>query len=159
MMKTIITTLAAIMLIAVLTNFGNLYNTLSYSKHSTRGVSELDIRGDGSSNEENKTSGLDRDYITQWSYGIEESLTFIIPNAKGGATSQMASDADARGCSSKSMSMINDLNNERRSVVRLEQSVELLIIHLLEGVFAVQFNHTLKSRVRILSLCEVNLGN
>ena len=87
--------LAAILLIAILTNFGNIYNTYVYSKYSTRGPSELSIKADGSSNEDINTKGLDPAYVTDWSYGIEETLTFIIPNAKGGATSAMANDPDA----------------------------------------------------------------
>ena len=86
--------LGAIMIFALLANFGNIYNTLVYSKYSTRGPSELNIKADGTSNNDIKTTGLDRDYVTQWSYGIEESLTFIIPNAKGGATALMGNDPD-----------------------------------------------------------------
>lgn len=87
--------LSAVMLFALFSNFGNLYNTLVYSKYSTRGQTELTIKADGSSNEDVVTSGLDREYVTSWSYGIEESLTFLIPDAKGGATSIMSSDDDA----------------------------------------------------------------
>lgn len=87
--------LSAVMLLAILSNFGNLYNTLVYSKYSTRGPTELSIKADGSSNEDIATSGLDREYVTAWSYGIEESLTFIIPDAKGGSTSSMSSDDEA----------------------------------------------------------------
>ena len=60
-------------------NFSSLYSTYEYGKYSTRSKSELDI------NTGNNTTGLDKDYITQWSYGIDETLTFLIPNFKGGA--------------------------------------------------------------------------
>lgn len=84
--------IAAVMLVAVFSNFGNLYNTLVYSKYSTRGQTELTVKADGSSNDDIVTSGLDREYVTAWSYGLEESLTFIIPDAKGGATSSIGND-------------------------------------------------------------------
>ena len=73
---------AADALIGILVNISNLYHTWEYSKESMRGKSEL-----VKANSANQTSsGLDRDYITQWSYGIDETLTLLIPNAKGGAT-------------------------------------------------------------------------
>ena len=69
-------------LIGILVNISNLYHTWEYSEESMRGKSEL-----VKANSANQTSsGLDRDYITQWSYGIDETLTLLIPNAKGGAT-------------------------------------------------------------------------
>ena len=62
-------------------NLSNLYHTWQYSKESMRSKSEL-----VKPNAENQThSGLDRDYITQWSYGIGETWTLLIPNAKGGS--------------------------------------------------------------------------
>ena len=67
--------------IAVGMNFSQLYTTWEYSKETIRGPSEL------TSNNENKTSGLDRDYIVQWSQGIDETLTLLIPNYMGGSTS------------------------------------------------------------------------
>ena len=73
---------AAGALIGVMLNISNLYHTWEYSKESMRGKSEL-----VKANSANQTSsGLDRDYITQWSYGIDETLTLLIPNAKGGAS-------------------------------------------------------------------------
>ena len=73
---------AAGALIGVMINISNLYHTWEYSKESMRGKSEL-----VKANAANQTSsGLDRDYITQWSYGIDETLTLLIPNAKGGAS-------------------------------------------------------------------------
>lgn len=67
-------------------NLSNLYHTWEYQKESMRGKSELVSKTDP----KNQTSsGLDRDYITQWSYGIGETWTLLIPNAKGGASEPM----------------------------------------------------------------------
>ena len=67
------------MILALGMNFGPLYATYEYGKYSTRGESELQTAAT------NKTTGLDKDYITQWSYGIDETLTLLIPNFRGGA--------------------------------------------------------------------------
>ena len=69
-------------LIGVSLNLSNLYHTWLYGQESMRGASELVKK-----NATNQTSsGLDRDYITQWSYGIDETWTLLVPNAKGGAS-------------------------------------------------------------------------
>jgi hypothetical protein len=68
------------LILAVGVNATSLYLTYEYGKFSIRGPSEL------THNEEVKTSGLDKDYATQWSYGIDETFTFLIPNFKGGAS-------------------------------------------------------------------------
>lgn len=68
--------------LGVCMNISNLYHTWQYTQESTRGKSEL-----VKENTENQTSsGLDRDYITQWSYGIDETWTLLVPNTKGGAS-------------------------------------------------------------------------
>jgi len=81
-------------LIGLLPNFGNISTTNEYGKFSTRGKSELTINSQLKSNDNNKTSGLDEDYATQWSYGIGETFTFLIPDFKGGPSNSIKS-ADA----------------------------------------------------------------
>lgn len=72
-------------------NLSNLYHTWQYSQESMRGKSELVKK-----NAANQTStGLDRDYITQWSYGIDETWTLLVPNVKGGASVPIAQNAKA----------------------------------------------------------------
>ncbi|RME18970.1 MAG: hypothetical protein D6799_02225, partial [Bacteroidetes bacterium] len=81
---------------AVLPNMGNLLTTYEYGRYSTRGKSELTINEELKPNTSNKTSGLDKDYATQWSYGISETISFLIPDFKGGASQPIANaDADA----------------------------------------------------------------
>jgi hypothetical protein len=77
-------------LIALVVNFGNISLTNDYSKHTIRGGNDITISPNGSSNVENSTSGLDKDYITQWSYGVGESFTLISPYVKGGGTVALA---------------------------------------------------------------------
>ena len=82
---------AAGAVIGICLNLSNLYHTWEYSKESMRGKSELVSKG--SSNQ--SSSGLDRDYITQWSYGIGETWTLLVPNTKGGATVPLAESETA----------------------------------------------------------------
>lgn len=65
--------------LAVAINFSNLYSTYEYSKESTRGKSEL-------APTKNSSQGLDRDYLTQWSYSPGETWCLMIPNIKGGVS-------------------------------------------------------------------------
>ncbi len=71
---------------AILINYGNLFGTVEYSKQTIRGGSELTILPNGEENAEIKTTGLDRDYVTNWSYGRAETFSFLVPNYKGGET-------------------------------------------------------------------------
>ena len=78
-------------LIGIAINASNLYHTWQYQKESMRGKSELVKK-----NTANQTdSGLERDYITQWSYGIDETWTLLIPNTKGGASVPLSQNATA----------------------------------------------------------------
>ena len=72
-------------------NLSNLYHTWEYSKESMRGKSELVKQN--SANQTN--SGLERDYITQWSYGIGETWTLLVPNTKGGASMPLSQSEKA----------------------------------------------------------------
>lgn len=75
--------LAVAGVLAVCANLPSLYYTYEYSKESMRGGhSELTHAADAS----NTTSGLDRDYITQYSYGASETFSLLIPDIKGGAS-------------------------------------------------------------------------
>jgi hypothetical protein len=67
-------------IIAIGINFGSLYTTYEYGKYSIRGKS--DLAGENI----NSTSGLNKDYITTWSYGVDESFNLLIPNYKGGSS-------------------------------------------------------------------------
>jgi hypothetical protein len=73
--------------IGVLPNAGNLMCTNEYGKMSTRGRTDLTINEKLQKNANNVTSGLDKDYATQWSYGVGETFTFLIPDFKGGPSS------------------------------------------------------------------------
>lgn len=84
----------AAVLLGVLPNLGNILLTYEYSKFSTRSPSELTINPDGSSNENIKSSGLDKDYITRWSYGLQESFSLLLPKVKGGASGAIIGDEE-----------------------------------------------------------------
>ena len=73
-------------LLALILNAQGVLATLDYTKFSTRGESELTITPDGS--DKLASDGLTYDYITSYSYGILESLTFISPNIMGGSSSE-----------------------------------------------------------------------
>jgi hypothetical protein len=105
--------------IGILPNVGNLLTTNEYGKYSTRGKTELTIKSSLKKDktsidqpgiekneivseplkeqyEKNTTTGLDADYATQWSYGIGETFTFLIPDFKGGASGSIGmSDPNA----------------------------------------------------------------
>jgi hypothetical protein len=72
--------IAAASMLGILTNITSLWATYEYGKETIRGRTEL------TSEKENRTSGLDKDYATQWSYGISETGTLLIPNFNGGSS-------------------------------------------------------------------------
>ena len=74
-------------------NAPNILSTYDYSKYSTRSQSELKLNPDGT--EKQISTGLDYDYITQYSYGVFESLNLIAPRIQGGASSEdLGEDSD-----------------------------------------------------------------
>ncbi len=78
-------------LLAVCSNIEKIWTTYEYGKASTRSQSELTIDGD----QENKTSGLNKDYATSWSYGKIETFNLMIPNFMGGASgSELSQDSE-----------------------------------------------------------------
>lgn len=76
-----VTLLVVAVLFAAATNINHLWPTWEYSKYTMRGGSELTL------NQNSQTKGgLDKEYATAWSYGIDETLNLMIPNFKGGAS-------------------------------------------------------------------------
>jgi hypothetical protein len=76
-------------IIAVGPSVSNLWTSYEYMKETIRGKSEL------TADQSNKSGGLDKDYITSWSYGIGETFTLMIPDAKGGESAYLGEDKDA----------------------------------------------------------------
>lgn len=86
--KQFIITSSALMgayLLAFLINYGNISITNDYSKHTIRGANDITINPDGTKSTVQST-GLDKDYITNWSYGVGESFTLLSPYVKGSST-------------------------------------------------------------------------
>ena len=75
-------------ILAIGINFASLYTIYEYGKYSMRGKSDLTIKN------ENTTSGLNKDYITFWSYGVDETLNLLIPNFKGGSSKPFDRDSE-----------------------------------------------------------------
>ncbi len=73
-------------ILGLLPNITNLWATYEYGKFSTRGKTELTQKANKETNNDIVTSGLDKNYATQWSYGKSETFTLLIPNFKGGAS-------------------------------------------------------------------------
>ena len=86
-------------LVGIATNLSNLYHTYTYSKETMRGKSEL-VKSDPKE-AATASGGLDRDYITQWSYGIGETWTLLVPNYKGGSSSHPLADSPKAMAKSK----------------------------------------------------------
>ncbi|MCF0198019.1 MAG: YfhO family protein [Bacteroidaceae bacterium] len=80
-------------LLGLCINASNLYHTYEYSKESMRGKSELTQKTKDAADQ--TSSGLERSYITAWSYGIDETWTLLIPNTKGGASMPLSRSKEA----------------------------------------------------------------
>ena len=78
-------------IIGIAANSSNLYHTYEYSKETMRGKSELTHHEEGNTTDD----GLERDYITAWSYGIGETWTLLVPNTKGGASVPLSQNKKA----------------------------------------------------------------
>nr|WP_315097317.1 hypothetical protein [uncultured Porphyromonas sp.] len=84
-------------LIALGINSSNLYHTYEYGSETIRGGSELTTSPDDkmAGKVEATATGLDKDYITAWSYGKGETLTLLVPNVYGGATGALGENLSA----------------------------------------------------------------
>ena len=67
-------------------NCANVFANAEYAGETMRG-GHSDLVKEGEAPQTSSQKGLDIDYATQWSYGIDESLSFMIPGAMGGASS------------------------------------------------------------------------
>ncbi|GGF76591.1 YfhO family protein [Wenyingzhuangia marina] len=74
------------MVIGLLTNAQSMLATKEYAAHSTRSKSELTVTSDGKPKE--VSTGLSKDYITEYSYGILETFNLMIPRLVGGANNE-----------------------------------------------------------------------
>ena len=83
--KTSLIMLACVVL-AVLPNAQGMYSNWDLGQHSIRGASELTPKPDASGKVEKASTGLDKDYAFQWSYGWKELLTVLVPNTYGGSS-------------------------------------------------------------------------
>jgi hypothetical protein len=99
-------------LLALCINFGNINMTNSYAKHTIRGGNDLtmDVNGDSI---EKGASGLDKDYITNWSYGVNESFTLVSPYVKGSHSAQVSNTSFAE-----------IVNNSSRSRAEKKEALE-----------------------------------
>lgn len=76
------------LILALGVNFASLYTTYEYGKYSIRGKSDL------TGNTSNRTSGLDKDYITTWSYGVDETFNMLVPDYKGGSSTPFNKESE-----------------------------------------------------------------
>lgn len=92
-------------LLAFFINYGNIAITNEYAKHTIRGKNDITITPNGLPSKV-QSEGLDKDYITRWSYGIGESFTLLSPYVKGSSTVQLS------GSPFVDLAQNSDLSNE-----------------------------------------------
>ena len=80
-------------LLGIAINASNLFHTWQYSKETMRSRSELTSKNKDAADQ--TSSGLERSYITAWSYGIGETWSLLVPNVKGGASQPLSQNATA----------------------------------------------------------------
>lgn len=78
--------MTACVILAVLPNAKHMYSNWDLGEHSIRGASELTPKSDETGKAEKASSGLDKDYAFQWSYGWKELLTVLVPDVYGGSS-------------------------------------------------------------------------
>ncbi|MFT6798585.1 MAG: hypothetical protein ACJAWA_000697 [Nonlabens sp.] len=110
----------AAVVLALGTNAGNLLATNEYSKESTRGVNNLTVNAQGESVA--KTSGLDYDYITDYSYGLSESMNLVLPRFAGGGSGEVY---DENSQSREQLSRIDPSTLNEEEMSYLNQLVSL----------------------------------
>lgn len=98
-------------IVAVLMNYGNVALTNDYAKYTIRGGNDVTVNPDGTDNTIASEGGLDKEYITQWSYGIGESFTLLSPNVKGGGSFAIG------GSQFEDIVDEVDMNSQERNVV------------------------------------------
>lgn len=92
-------------ILAVGANCAPLYYTMQHTSDTTRGGSALAVEGE--------SKGLDLDYATAWSYGVDESANMLIPNFAGG------SSVDSFKTEGEVGNIFNDIFGERRLAEQL----------------------------------------
>ena len=92
-------------IISVLMNAPAILSTMEYSEFSTRSKNEITINPDGSLKE--SVSGLDKNYITEYSYGILESINLFVPKFMGGSSAETIKE------DSELMSLIKTLDPQQ----------------------------------------------
>ena len=93
----------AVYLMAFAINSENLLLTNDYAAYSIRGGNDVTINADGTT-PKSQGGGLERGYITQWSYGIGETFTLISPYVKGGATEPLGNSPFAENIKNSDLS-------------------------------------------------------